>query len=315
MTADACSEVARDLFLHWSRHTLGREFRNQDSDALGWTASDGEFQLEIHVRSIVPAEDPNWERSRQLLEELIGDDLPARVALWVPAGASLPSDEPAISEFVSLVRQSAVRLGPGERSHVALPITLRLRKSSDSGGVVSVTGGLNPHWATFTDRVRGSFDMDSTDLHRLPESDEHLEKLIDFIVERANSMEVGDVSLIETVDCWTVQRLDGDHGFTIVGLPPTAAVDMGLAIRRGFRRILNEEGPLLRASTSDLKALVVVAHYPRMEQEGATTAMRGYDPSSYSGIDFVFLASDGLVRPLVQPPDNALPWIRRAASA
>jgi hypothetical protein len=313
MTEDAQTEVARPFTLV-SPH-LGREFRHHDGAAPNWSASDGEFQLDVHVRSIVPVENPNWERPRQLLEELIGDDLPVRVALWVPAGATLPSEEPAISEFVSLVRQAGVRLGPGERSHVALPITLRLRKSSDSGGVVSVTGGLNPHWATFTDRVRGSFDMDSTDLYRLPESQEHLEKLTDFIVERANSMEIGDVSLIETADCWTIQRLDGEHGLTIVGIPPAAAVDMGLAVRRGFRRILNEGGPPLRASTSDLKALVVVAQYPRMEQEGATTAMRGYDPSSYSGIDFVCLVSDGLVKPLVQPPDNALPWNRRADRA
>jgi hypothetical protein len=38
-----------------------------------------------------------------------------------------------------------------------------------------------------------------------------------------------------------------------------------------------------------------------MEEEGATTALRGYDPTLYGGIDFVCLAADGLVKPLIQP--------------
>ena len=85
------------------------------------------------MRTLVPFEDAAWEQRRQLLEELIGDDLPARIALWVPAGADLPREEPALSEFVALVRQSAVKLGPHERSYVPLPITLRLRKNADDG--------------------------------------------------------------------------------------------------------------------------------------------------------------------------------------
>jgi hypothetical protein len=303
--------VVRDLFLHWSRHTLERDFQACD-DGL---ASDGKFRFEVRVRTLVDFADPPWQKNRGLLEQSIGDGLPVRAVLWVPAGADLPTQEPAFSEFADIVRRAAIRLGPGERSHVQLPITIKLRKSSDVGGVVSVTGGLNPHWARFTDRVRGTFDMDSTALHRLPESDEFLESLIGAIVERANSLDVGEVGVIDATDSWTLQRLEGDPGFEVVGLPAVAATDMGMTVRRSFRRILRDEGPSLRETSADVKALVVVGHYPRVEQEGATTAMRGYDPASYSGIDFVCLACDGLIKPLIQPPVNALPWTSRAAGA
>lgn len=303
------SEIVRDLFLHWARHTLGRGFRTGD----GELASDGEITLEVRVRTLVDFDDPAWEKNRVLLQDSIGDGLPVRAVLWIPAGAGLPTREPDASEFSDLVRRAAIRLGPGERSHVQLPIAIKIRKSSDAGGVISVTGGLNPHWARFTDRVRGTFDMDSTALHRLPESEEFLEALIDAIVERANAIEVGETTAIDASDSWTLQRLEGDPGLEVVGLPPASATDMGMTVRRSFRHILRDEGPGLRGSPADLKALVIVGHYPRVEQEGATTAMRGYDPASYSGIDFVCLACDGLIRPLVQPPANALPWASRPA--
>jgi len=48
-----------------------------------------------------------------------------------------------------------------------------------------------------------------------------------------------------------------------------------------------------------MRALILLGHYARMDQEGATTAMRGYDPSLYSGIDFVCLVADGLVKPII----------------
>jgi hypothetical protein len=208
------------------------------------------------------------------------------------------------------VRQAAVKLGPQERGHVPLPIRIGLRKNDSTGGVVSATGGLNAHWAAFTGRVQGTFDLNSTALHRLPESSEHLEKLIEQIVGVAAEMSVGEVSEIETIDAWTVQRLSGDSGCTIFGLPRAEAEDIGLAVRRNFRRLLGAAAPALREAAADLRALLVIGYYPRIEMEGATTAMRGYDPASYSGLDFVCLVADGVVKPLIQAPENLLPWAK-----
>jgi len=279
------------------------------------TAADGEHTVTIAVRELVPYEDAAWARQRVLLEELIADDLPARIALWIPAGANLPKDEPAVSEFVALVRQAALKLGPHERSYVSFPIELRLRKSQDTGGVVSVTGGLNPHWAKFTERVRGSFDLDSTQLHRLPESEEHLEALLDAIVERTKELQVGQIATIETIDAWTVQRLSGTSGVTIIGVPPKETTDLGLAVRRNLRRTLVDAAPKLRAASEPVRALVVVAPYARIEQEGASTALRGYDPVLFSGIDFICLAADGLIKPLIQPPARSVPWANARTNA
>jgi len=305
------SDAALDLFLHWLREGQGRGFAVKASDGIV-TASDGEFTLAVSVGSLVPAEDDRWDAARERLESQIADGLPARIALWVPPGAALPSEEPAASEFAEAVRQAAVKLGPQERAHVPLPIRIGLRKSDSTGGVVTATGGLNPHWATFTGRVEGTFDLDSRALHRLPESSEHLEQLIEQIVAVAAEMSDGEVREIETIDAWTVQRLSGDGGCTIVGLPRPVTDDIGLAVRRNFRRLLRDTVPALREADADVRALLVTGYYPRIEMEGATTAMRGYDPTSYSGVDFVCLVADGVVKPLIQAPENLLPWAKAA---
>jgi hypothetical protein len=117
-----------------------------------------------------------------------------------------------------------------------------------------------------------------------------------------------EVREIETIDAWTVQRLSGDSGVTIVALLPSATDDMGLSVRRNFRRLLLDCVPKLREAKADARALLVTGYYPRVEMEGATTALRGYDPASYSGIDFVCLVTDGVVRPLIQASDGLLPW-------
>lgn len=307
MTSEA--DAALDLFLHWLREGHGRGFAVKAGDGV-ITASDGEFTLAVAVGSLVPAEDERWDAARKRLEAQIAEGLPARIALWVPAGAALPSEEPAASEFAELARQAALKLGPQERAHVPLPIRLGLRKNNGEGGVISVTGGLNAHWATFTGRVQGTFDLDSMALHRLPESAEHLEELVERIVTVAGEMDDGDVREIETIDAWTVQRLSGDGGCTIFGLPRGATEDIGLAVRRNFRRLLRDAVPPLREAEADLRALIVIGYYPRIEMEGATTAMRGYDPASYSGVDFVCLVTDGVVKPLIQPSERLLPWAK-----
>jgi hypothetical protein len=302
------SDVALDLFVSWLGHTYERGFRVTGRDDHVAVLSDGAHQITVCVRSLVADEDGAWNERLRRLEEIIGDGLPVRAALWVPAGATPAEGEPNLSEFVANVREAIVRLGPMERSHVELPVRLLLRKTSDIGGVVSVSGGLSPHWARFSEHVRGSYDLDSTRLHRLPDSGEYLDALIEEIVQRAGEMSVGETVAIETADCWTVQRLAGEGGVTVIGMPPLEPGEMGLAVRRGFRRILNEDGERLRQADGGLKALVVMGCYARMDQEGATTAMRGYDPASYRGLDFVCLVADGQVKPLIQMPDELTPW-------
>jgi hypothetical protein len=300
------SSVALELFLRWLNEARERRFTLPEAVDCAAISVDGETRLAIEVRPLLGSvDDGAWVGARTRLEDLLGEELPGTYALWAPFGAALPAGEPMLSEFIDAVRQAAVKLGPHERSYVPLPVWIVLRKVSDDGGVVSVTGGLNQHWARFTELVRGTYDLDSTAVHRLPESGAHLDELIGQVVDVTKQLSAGQRAEIETIDAWTLQRLFGEGGVTIVGAPPTQTDDPGLAVRRNFRRILAEVGPSLRSAEAELRALVVLGHYARMDQEGATTAMRGYDPSLYSGIDFVCLVTDGLVKPIIDPPGAA----------
>lgn len=296
------SAVALELFLRWLNATQQGRFRIENAGDGRAVAVDENVRLAVEVRPLLgPAQNAAWLAARERLEVQIGSAVPGSLALWVPAGAELPAGEPVLSEFIDHVRQAAVKLGPHERAYVPLPIRLLLRKTSDSGNVVSVTGGLNPHWARFTERVRGTYDLDSTRLHRLAESEEHLESLLDAVVERSSKLEAGQIAEIDTVDSWTVQRVEGE-GVTIVGVPPAETQDAGLAVRRNLRRILGDAAPALRAAEADIKALVLLGYYARMEDEGASIAMRGFSPALYSGLEYVCLVADGLVKPLIQAP-------------
>lgn len=298
--------VARELFLHWLNHEYVRSFALGDGESPA-IATYGDIRLAIETRTLLDASvNERWNAARADLEERLAEQVPTSIVVWLPLGAVLPSEEPAASEFVDLVAKAAVKLGPRERSYVRLPIDLLLRKNTDSGGVVSVTGGLNSHWARFTDLVRGTYDLDSSRLHRLPESEEHLEALIGAIADRAGQMEAGKVARIETFDAWTVQRVAGKGGVTIVGVPRDLSDDFPLEVRRNLRRVVADSGPRVREAEADLRALVFLGHYGRIEQETVTTAMRGYDPSMYAGIDFVCLVADGVVKPLIQAPAAVL---------
>ena len=300
------SSIALELFLRWLNEARKRRFTLPEAVDRSVISVDGETRLAIEVRPLLGSvDDGAWVGARTRLEDLLGEELPGAYALWAPFGAALPSGEPMLSEFIDAVRQAAVKLGPHERSYVPLAARMVLRKISDDGGVVSVTGGLNQHWARFTELVRGTYDLDSTAVHRLPESHAHLDELIGQVVDVTRQLSAGQRAEVETIDAWTLQRLFGEGGVTIVGAPPTQTDDPGLAVRRNFRRILAEVGPSLRSAEAELRALVVLGHYARMDQEGATTAMRGYDPSLYSGIDFVCLVTDGLVKPIIDPPGAA----------
>ncbi|HEU5322548.1 MAG TPA: hypothetical protein VFX28_17200, partial [Methylomirabilota bacterium] len=119
--------------------------------------------------------------------------------------------------------------------------------------------------------------------------------------ERAAAIErAGQWAEIATVDAWTLHRLTGTGGFTIIGRPPEELTDVGLAVRRSLRRLLADAAPRLRESGAQVKAFLAVGCYARRDEEGATTAMRGYDPALFAGLDFVCLAADGGVKALME---------------
>lgn len=297
--------VCLRLFLDWLADRHSRELSVTSTEeprpsVLATEASDGKSRLAVEVHELLaPVESPLWLSYREQLERDIGEGLEGARALWVPPGAELPDGDEAAA-FVHRVREAASALAPGERSQVALPAMLYLRRTQEEGALMSVSGGLNRHWARLSEKARGAYDLDSTRVHRLPESEEELKALFEAVWVKAGELSVGETAEIETVDTWTVQRLTEGEGATIVGRPPEEVGDVGLAVRRNFRKVLAEAGPWLRSRDAEAKALVVLGAYGRMEDEGATVAMRGYDPSLYAGLDYVCLAADGLVKALIE---------------
>ncbi len=306
--------VCLEMLLERLAEIRGQRFKVEEreyifSGGLSVLASEDSVRLAVEIRPLFGStEDYIWLSRRDQLARELSVDLPGGFVLWLPLGADLPSRAAGSTDLVERVRRVASTLQSGERSVVPLPIILILRKVSDEGGIVEVKGGLNSSWAQFTDNVRGvgTFGLNSLALHRLPESDEHKEELLDTIRGRIKDVQsVGEQVEIETIDAWTVQRLRGGEGVAVMGLPPGEVSDVGLAVRRNFRRILVEAGPRLRERDADLRVLVVLGHYPRLDQEGATTALRGYDPSLYASLDLVYLAGDGILKPLIQMPGSA----------
>ena len=312
---DACLE----LFLDWLAQAHGQQFRVEERSylpngpageptGLSALSTDGERRLALEIRHLLPAtEHAVWQAYRHQLEADIAVDLRGAYALWLPPGADLPGETRQALDFVQRVRQVAQALEPGQRSHVPLPVTLYLRKVRNEGGLMSVAGGLDTYWAKMSEQVRGSYDLDSTTLHRLPEDEEHRQQLLARICDEANKIqEVGQWQEIETVDAWSIQRLRDGQGVTIVGVPPEDTRDMGTVVRRSLRRLLVDAARTLNDQPCDLRALVILGIYTHIDQEGASTAMRGYDPTIYANLDFVCLASDARLKALMESP--LLPW-------
>jgi len=300
-------DVCLELLLDWLAGERGRRFEIEGTEepapgVLAAVATDGSQRLAAEVRPLLePTRNDPWSANRERLEVQIASELAGGYALWLPPGADLPAGGGAEDELVRLIRETASKLEPGQRADVPVPATVYIKKQQDEGSLMSVSGGLNRYWARLSERAHGTYDVDSTRLHRLPESAEHLERLCETVWERAAAIEsAGQWVEIETIDAWTVQRLAGVEGFAIIGRPPEELGDIGLAVRRNLRRLLAEATPRLHGSGVEIKALVATGYYAHMEDEGATTAMRGYDPALYAGLDFVCLAADGVVKPLME---------------
>ena len=300
-------DVCLELLLDGLAGERGRRFEIERTEepspgVLAAVATDGSRRLAAEVRPLLePTRNDAWASNRERLESEFASGLGGGYALWLPPGADLPAGGTEEDELARLVREVASALEPGQRTDVPVPATVYIKKQQDDGALMSVSGGLNRYWARLSERAKGSYDVDSTRIHRLPEPAEHVERLCETVWERAAAIErVGQWVEIETIDAWTLQRLAGAEGFAIIGRPPEELADVGLAVRRNLRRLLADATPRLHASGAEVKALVAIGCYAHMEDEGATTAMRGYDPALYAGLDFVCLAADGLVKALME---------------
>ncbi|MGE0540997.1 MAG: hypothetical protein AB7R89_12545 [Dehalococcoidia bacterium] len=247
-----------------------------------------------------PAGDGHWFAAKTALEQRIGQSLDGGYVLWAPAGADLPQREPGRSEFITRVEAAAAALAPGAGGEVRFPVSLYLRKSDEEGGYITARGGLAPHWARFTGRVFGHFQLDSTELHRLPSAEGYAGTLIDAIALTANSLKLGSTETIEADDAWTIQRLSDGTGLTIIGEPPGLESSSGAALRRSIRRTLPALRDAMLETVADARVIGFVGPYASFQDQPVGTALLGMDPALFGGLDLILLAADGQVGPILE---------------
>jgi hypothetical protein len=240
-----------------------------------------------------------FEAARAAVEQRLDADGQS-VVLWLPRGARLPDGEPGLSELVALASE-AVPASEG-RHELRWPVRLQLRRTSPTGSVITALGGMSAHWAQFTNRVPGSFQLNSQALHRLPWDPAERETIADRIVLAAQQPDVDEGLPVPADDAWTVTRLDEGRSY-VVGTPAPEGDEQSATLRRTLRSLLKAAPPAKEHS-----ALVVIGASTYAEEEKLSWALRGMDPALYAGHALVCVVTDGVVKPLLEPQRGQLPW-------
>ena len=306
------ASVAADLVAQWARGRI--------DGTVQWTAADPSGQDDVPVMDLalpggrlalavlplfdVDADAETLQRKGEA-EQRLGQLGAGGLAVWVPPGATVPSDDG--DRFVSRVLEAAEPLQAGERAQVAFPVTLYLEKRRDEGRYLEAMGGLKQHWARFTNQVFGSFHLDSRAIHRLPEDSDKVTQLIDLIVLTANGIRHAPGGTeIRAEDTWTVQRLQQARDPIVIAAAPDGAPDDAAQVRRAFRAAVQRAGAALAEVEADAKALALLGLFRALEEESATIALRGMNPLTYGALDCICLVADGLVKPMFGPKPGTL---------
>jgi hypothetical protein len=310
-------EYAVRLFLHWLNERYSREFAPSQDEGGLWRATDAEGSSIAIATSLLFEADEGWFRRCGELEQRLDDTRPGSYLLWVPPGGSLPAGEPDESEWVRRVVLTASKLASGRSGEVRLPVKLGLGKVREEGGYASVTGGLGRHWPDISQRLEGSFYLDSRGLNRFTTNEEERTGLFDHIGLLSQGLETGDFVEFEHEDAWSLQRLPRgaatqglEDGWAITGCPPGFDPNDGGAVRRLLRRSLSSAAEGLRAASGTTRVLVLVGAYDYMGNENAGPSLRGFDPALAAGLDVIALVSDAEVKPIRLA--RGLPFAREA---
>jgi hypothetical protein len=294
-------------FAEWLASRAGGAPMTDDRDGV-WSVDVGGRQAVFLVEPAGSTELPDeWYARLDALASRLDPGTAGGVLVWLPPGAEVPRQEPAASDLAAALQRTIDGIAPGDLADAALPIEIAIQKREESGAYVSAAGGLSPHWARFTDRVQGYFQIDSKSLHRLPADEEYLDALVERIAAASAGLALREIATVEAEDFWRVQRLRAGHGIALVGQPPGDESESGAPLRRRLRVVVREAGERLTARRAELRLLALYAHYPSLEGAPAGAALRGQDPALFGGLDLVALLADGGVRPLVDITRRTLP--------
>jgi hypothetical protein len=304
------ADAALALFTQWLGAHYARSIAVESVAAEGSVARAAvlvgrKWRLEVTLLdTLSPGTTVPWEAARAALEQRL-DAAGLPVALWVPRGAAFPSEEPGLSAIAAAVEDA--RPVEDGRFEAVRPVRLYLRRTSTTGSVITILGGLAPHWAQFTNRVPGSYQLNSLELFRLPASEEARTQLADRIVLAAGQPEADDSQEIPAEDCWTVNRLEGDRAF-VLGSPHTDSDEQSASLRRTLRKLVREANALPGGEPAPQRALVILGAATYAEEEKISWALRGMDPAQYAAYGTIAVVADGLVRPILEPARGSLPW-------
>jgi len=298
-------EYAVRLFLHWLNERYRRAFVPSRGEGDLWHAADPEAGAITIATSLLYEGDDAWRARCAELEQRLDDTRPGSYLLWQPKGGALPDGEPEESEWVRRVVLTASKLASGRSGEVRLPVRLGIGKVRDEGGYASVTGGLGRHWPDISQRLEGSYYLDSRGLNRFTTDEEERTRLFDHIGMLSQGLATGDFVEFEHEDAWSLQRLprgpaaEGlQDGWAIAGCPPGFDPSDGGAIRRLLRRSLSAAAESLRGVSGSTRSLVIVGAYDYMENENAGPSLRGFDPALAAGFDVIALVADAEVKPI-----------------
>lgn len=298
-------EYAVRLFLHWLNERYQRAYTpNADDEGL-WRASDPEAGGMAIATALLYEGGEAWEARCEELSERLDESRPGSYLLWQPRGGELPDGEPEESEWVRRVVLTASKLASGRQGEVRLPVRLGIGKMRDEGGYASVTGGLGRHWPDISQRLQGSFYLDSRGLNRFTTDEEEREQLFEHIALLSQGLSTGDFVEFEHEDAWSLQRLARgpaaeamEDGWAITGCPSGFNPEDGGAVRRLLRRSLADAAGRLGSAADGTRVLVVVGAYDYMENENAGPSLRGFDPALAASFDVIALVSDAEVKTL-----------------
>jgi hypothetical protein len=253
-----------------------------------------------------PDTDPVAEDARQMMEErLSAGSVRGPHMLWVPPRASVPAAEPEASDFVMRTQIAAAPLLDGARTEIDFPVNVQLAKVREEGGYASVIGGLSRYWTNITDRVQGTVHVNSSQIHRVSQSEPAREALFARIGEIAPTLSLKDAVEFETVESWTLQRLARqpleETGFAIVQAPPTIDPADGTLMRRLVRTRLKAAGEALALLEADIKGVAMIAVYEYAEHENVGSFVKSLDPGVFAKLNLIAAVVDGEVRPIFTP--------------
>jgi hypothetical protein len=311
-------EYAVRLFLAWLNERYRRSFAPVPAVGGLWRASDPDAGgLTIASADLFEADDAWRERCSELASRLEGTR-PGSYLLWQPPGADLPAGEPEESEWARRVVLTASKLASGRSGEVRLPVVMALGKVRDEGGYASVTGGLGRYWTDISNRLEGSFYLDSRGLHRFTRDEDERTRLYDHIGLLGQGLKQGDVTEFEHDDAWSLQRLPRGpaaegmaDGWAITGCPTGFDPNDGGLVRRLLRRRLADATESFRGVRDSARVLVLIGAYEYMEYENAGPSLRGFDPTLAAAFDVIALVSDAEVKTLRL--SRGLPFARQGA--